>query len=500
MPRFAAVLSPIALLMTSTIASADVTPEEVWESWQEWMSAYNGEVTVGSETRDGDTLSVENIAMLMDIPDGKMSAITESLTFTDNGDGTVSITMAPEYTVKMNADPADAEAFDMTMRLVQEGMTMLVSGTPDEMSYSLTADSYGVVIDEVLAEGIKQPLTFEIMANELTGNYDTTTGDALNVEYVLNAASTLINMTFEDPETDETAAFSSTIQGLEMTGTSALPEGGLSDNPAMMMSAGLMGDGGYTFDSSASTFSFEGNGEMLSGAGTSEGGNLDVSMDENGVGYKGTTRGLNLNIQTGELPFPLSFAMAEYGFDFLMPLTKSEEPQDFGLALNLSDFTMADALWNMFDPGTILPREPATVSFDIDGKANWFFDLMDPEQAAALETAETPGEIHALDLNNLLIELAGAKLTGDGAFEFDNSDTSTFEGMPRPEGAVNLKLEGGNSLIDKLISMGLLPQEQAMGARMMLGLFATPTGEDELTSKIEVTEDGQVLANGQRLR
>ncbi len=499
MPRFAA-LPTLALLLSTTAAHADVTPEQVWDSWQDWMTAYNGDITIGSERRDGDTLNVENIAMLMEIPDGEVSAITQSLAFTDNGDGTVSVTMAPDYTIKMNADPADAEAFDMTMRMVQEGMTMLVSGTPEKMTYALTADSYGLVVDEVLAEGIKQPLMLEVMTTDVTGTYETTAGETMDVSYVLNAANTLVNMNFEDPEASETAAFSSTVQGLSMTGTSVLPEGGLSDNPALMMSAGLMGDAGYTFDSSASTFSFEGNGDTLSGTGTSEGGNLAVAMTEDGIGYKGTTRGLNMNVQTGDLPFPLSFAMAEYGFDFLMPMSKSEEPQDFGLALNLSDFTMADALWNMFDPGTILPRDPATVSFDIDGKANWFFDLMDPEQAAALESAETPGEIHALDLNNLLVELAGAKLTGDGAFEFDNSDTTTFDGLPRPEGTVNLKLEGGNGLIDKLISMGLLPEDQAMGARMMLGLFATPTGEDELTSKIEVTEDGQVLANGQRLR
>jgi hypothetical protein len=35
---------------------------------------------------------------------------------------------------------------------------------------------------------------------------------------------------------------------------------------------------------------------------------------------------------------------------------------------------------------------------------------------------------------------------------------------------------------------------------MMMGLFATPTGEDELTSTIEVNEQGHLLANGQRLQ
>ena len=73
--------------------------------------------------------------------------------------------------------------------------------------------------------------------------------------------------------------------------------------------------------------------------------------------------------------------------------------------------------------------------------------------------------------------------------------------MPKPTGSLDLTLVGGNGLIDKLVAMGLLPEEQAMGARMMMGLFAVPgDGEDSLKSKLEINEDGHVLANGQRLK
>ena len=78
---------------------------------------------------------------------------------------------------------------------------------------------------------------------------------------------------------------------------------------------------------------------------------------------------------------------------------------------------------------------------------------------------------------------------------FDNSS-----GTPKPLGAVDMQLVGGNALIDKLVGMGLVPEDQAMGARMMMGLFAVPTGEDQLTSKIEFKEDGGVYANGQRIQ
>jgi hypothetical protein len=62
-------------------------------------------------------------------------------------------------------------------------------------------------------------------------------------------------------------------------------------------------------------------------------------------------------------------------------------------------------------------------------------------------------------------------------------------------------LEGANGLIDNLIKMGLVSDSDAMGARMMMGMFGVPgEGEDTLTSEIKVSEDGQILANGQRIK
>ncbi|MGR3467113.1 MAG: DUF2125 domain-containing protein, partial [Shimia sp.] len=124
-------------------------------------------------------------------------------------------------------------------------------------------------------------------------------------------------------------------------------------------------------------------------------------------------------------------------------------------------------------------------------------DIMDPE---AMERADVPAEINSLSIEALSLSAAGASLDGEGAFTFDNSDLSTFDGFPRPEGSATIDIAGANMLIDNLIAMGLLPQDQAMGARMMLGLFATPTGDDQLQSVIAVNEEGHVLANGQRLR
>ena len=185
-----------------------------------------------------------------------------------------------------------------------------------------------------------------------------------------------------------------------------------------------------------------------------------------------------------------------------MPVIESETMQDYAANLELSDFTMSDQLWSMIDPAGQLPRDPATLRVDLDGTGRLFLDLLDPGEVEDLEGRDSvPGEVESLTLNALVLELAGARLSGEGAFTFDSDDLESFGGAPAPEGTLDLRLVGGNALLENLVAMGLVPEDQASGMRMMMGLFARPgEGEDELVSRIEVTEDGQIIANGQRLK
>ena len=100
----------------------------------------------------------------------------------------------------------------------------------------------------------------------------------------------------------------------------------------------------------------------------------------------------------------------------------------------------------------------------------------------------------------MIVDALGAKLTGNGAVTFEHDENGPT--ALKPSGAVDLKLVGGNTLIDTLVSSGLLPAQMAMGARMMMGMFAVPAEgeEDTLKSKLEFTRDGQILANGQRIK
>jgi len=155
----------------------------------------------------------------------------------------------------------------------------------------------------------------------------------------------------------------------------------------------------------------------------------------------------------------------------------------------------------LFDPAAVLPRDPATIDVNLTGQTTVFQDFMNFAKMMELSNDDVPLELNALTVKNFLISAAGASLSGTGDFAFNNDDLTSFDGMPAPSGSAELQIAGANGLIDKLIQMGLIAESDAMGARMMMGMLAVPgDGDDTLKSKLEITEDGQILANGQRIK
>jgi hypothetical protein len=263
-----------------------------------------------------------------------------------------------------------------------------------------------------------------------------------------------------------------------------------------MVGAGLATSGTTTHGPATLTVTGTSAGSAFKIDGAYQSGTYDVAIGESGLDYGYTGRGFTLAASGDQIPFPdASLSAEEIGSRLAMPVTVSEEPGDVALALRLVGFSLSDQLWSMLDPGAVLPRDPASLVVDVTGKANWLVDVFDPALANTPMDAP-PGELHALTVREILLRIAGAELTGSGDFTMNNDAP-----MPMPAGTLNLRLVGGNGLIDKLVQMGLVPEDQAMGARMMLGLFARPgDGEDTLVSEITLQEDGAILANGQRIR
>jgi hypothetical protein len=381
------------------------------------------------------------------------------------------------------------------MLVENDGLGMTVSGDPDELTYDFKADRYAIKIDSL--EGDAAITMFNMF-----GSYSVMQDTLSRIGYDFTIGTIDIDVLFREAGGEGVVKGNADMTDLIMSAKMATPQDMdmTADQPPFV--DGLAFEGGYSFGDLRYAFDFNADGEAASGTATSEGGQLAFSFDVDGASYVGETRGIDVSLLIpSEFPFPIEATMAQYGFDFRVPLSQGDDgPRDARMAFNFTELAISEMLWGLFDQGAVLPRDPITVAVGIDAQVTPFFDFLDPAQQEAAMISDIPGELNSATITDLTIKGAGAEITGDGAFTFDNSDLETFDGLPRPTGQVNFAINGANALIDNLIAMGLIPQGQAMMPRMMMGMFTTPVGDDMLTSTSEINNEGHVLANGQCLR
>jgi uncharacterized protein DUF2125 len=510
MPRYTQLAqgAALALCWSATAAMAELTAADVWADWKSYIAS-SGYSLTASEAQADDTLTISNLNLSMDLSDdegnGTINVTLDKVRFIEQGDGTVAIELPDTSAFIMSFAPDTGEKVNVTLNFNQTEPVMSVAGEPAELTYNYAAQAGAIILSELMVDGIT--LGDEIAKVDITtGNIgyvaNMSVGELRSIEQDMQIAAIGYDMQFADPEGEGSLKLRGAVQNLTFEGGGDIPVEADTRDINAMLNNGFGIDGTFTTTGGSYEMSFSGPDGSGTANGTSQGADIRVAMDAAGLIYDIVQRNVVVNMLLTEFPFPVSFSASELGTSVHMPLQKSAEAQDFGFALSMKDFTMADVLWGLFDPTGQLPRDPATIAVDLSGKAKVLFDFLDPDQAAILdETGAAPGELNAVTLNALEVDAVGARLTGTGDFVFDNSDLVTFDGMPRPEGAVDLSLVGGNALLDKLVGMGLLPEDQAMGARMMMGLFAVPgDGPDTLKSRIEVNQEGHVLANGQRIR
>lgn len=493
----------LATLMMAQSALADVTPQQVWTDFKGYLEGY-GYTINGTEAMSGDTLTVSDINMTVPLPEeeGTITMAMSEMVFEADG-GAVDVSWPAEMPVDLTI-MADGETVEVGLLYKTEGLDMTVSGDVDDTTWDFAASSLVVSLNKLVVEGETIPrdnARGQLAMNGVTSRSAMATGDLRNITQEMAIEQLTYDVAAQDPDNPENnMLIKGGMNGVSYRGTGALPKELDPEDPAAIFRAGFDVSGTFGYESGESQFNFVDRSESMAFQSSSEGGGGSIAMNGTSWSYDYLVRGLDLQVAGSEVPFPVSLKASEFGGGVTMPVSKTEVPQDVAMSVNLSDFQMNDMIWQIFDPSAQLPRDPATIAIDLTGKARMLFDIFDPEQAEMMEDAEMPAELHEVTLNSLMVKAVGAMLTGNGAFTFDNSDLQTFGGMPRPQGELNAELTGGNALIDKLIAMGLLPEEEAMGFRMMMSMFTVAKGDDVLSSKIEVNEQGHVLANGQRIQ
>ena len=506
MNRFSAAAA-LSLSAVASQAPADVTPEQVWENFQAYIMRFGSAEMTATTSRDGADLNVTGIIYNAVFPedDSALMVTMPDMVLTDDGDGTVTISYSAVSDIVLSVTEVGlTDSFALTM--TQDGFTVSVEGAPGNVTYAPTAQSVEFALTGMSTGGeVLSPEEFSMSmaTGSVSGDMTVVQADGRFVlTYDVALASLAYEMGFDDPSFGDSGTFAGEYLNVVSSGVTDILEGGdyaeavdafLYDGE---MTTVLSHEGGQT------SFDLIDSLGVTTGRLASSGMSLRAEASPLSTGFSFEVVDQSVMLSFPDFPLPLDLTLEKANFGMQIPLDPSTEPEDAAMSIALDSFAMGDALWNLFDPGQVLSRAPANVAMVLDARVTPFVNLLD--NAALQEVlfaGQMPAEVNSLTLSTLLVEAAGAALLGEGSFTFDNSDMMTIPGVPRPEGQLDLTIIGANGLIDNLIALGLLPAEDAMGMRMMLGMFTVlGDGPDTATSKIEINAEGHILANGQRIQ
>ena len=493
-----------SLLALSTALSApafaDVTAADVWANQQAFLGAI-GINASGTLTADTLTNPLFNIVLPMGV--ATLQIRTDSITFEENSDGSVTISYPSPMALTFAGGVQGEGSTTGTINVTHDGYTITATGTPGDVTYAADARNLRMEIGDFTTDAADAPdMTVEgfLALDFWTGQSRVTEGNMITHTSTSEVGTSTADFTIAGEGL--TSQSIQTTLPIRSVVNATLPLGG---SDLMNLSSALRDGLNVSIDSSGEGSSSETvtllEGEVFNSQTTSTGPQVaNLSISEEGVAVLGEATDFAM-VMNDQLLFlgDLEFGISSISANFDIPVNASDEEQDFQLAVGLNGIAMGDAIWNLFDPAGQLSRDPAEVSFDVTGTGTSSIDLLDFAAISQL-MGPPPIEVDQVTIESLRIALAGAEATATGAMTFDWTDFQTIPGFARPEGQVVINLNGANQLMDALANMGLFTIDDLMMPRMMLGMFATPVGDDMLTSTVEVNEQGHVLANGQRLQ
>ena len=208
------------------------------------------------------------------------------------------------------------------------------------------------------------------------------------------------------------------------------------------------------------------------------------------VSSSATAKDIAYKVSAMGMP-PMNVTMDESVGSIAVPLDNVDDVKQAVMQIEMTGLELDPMLWAMFDPQGLLPKEKANLEIDLSADMKWV-QKMDTFDATQLATG-LPVDFENVKINALNLNAMGAELKTDGSF---NVDSSSFP--PAASGTANVSVKGVNALMGNLTKAGLLPAQNAMMAKGMMGIFFKQGGEgvDHLTSQIMIAPNGSITANG----
>lgn len=476
--------------LTASPALADLTATGLWENWREIAALQGRELTAEGVEETESGLLLTGLAVVEEDESVSFSVRMDQIELVEI-EGAVDLLIATPQSVFVEIEDSDAEDMKATFTLDGSALALSVKGSLETPDYTFGAEALSLSLAELTTEGAPLPAMAAIELADLSGSLFgwSAASDEL-AKGSVSATGVALALDVEDPESGFRIQSALNQESLEATLEATPPkqDGGYSEMDVEV---------GPTEISSVQVI--PGQGEAASSFKQASGA-YKLRVADGRADYEARINMADVTAADSRMPQgPVQFSIDESDLKFSLPLETAEDPQSVTVAMILGDITFPEALWSQADPAMAIPRNPANFALDLE--------------ADVMVTDATPPSLDALAdggpnflplgfrLSGLALEIAGAKLEAMGDFVFEAGGVnSPIPGSLNPVGELDLSVSGGLTLLQQLVAAGLVPQEQALGAQMMLGMFATPGEGDTLTSTIVSESGGGLVINGTRLR
>ena len=145
--------SAASLLLGTTAGFADVTNADVWENWQGYMTSMGYEISA-NESVSGNVLKITDVTMQMDFTLGndRMNATMPEIQFTEQGDGSVHITIPEKTIFDIDLTLESGEAVSTSIGYSQDGLNMIVTCDPDNFNYAYSANALDMTLGNLTVD------------------------------------------------------------------------------------------------------------------------------------------------------------------------------------------------------------------------------------------------------------------------------------------------------------------------------------------------------------
>jgi uncharacterized lipoprotein YbaY len=518
-------------------ARAEITADELWALAQASVAEAGGSLTA-QENRRGPTLVLRRARI--DLGEGVFLNLPD-ITLRETPERAVAVELPARFPLAFDLPGTGNDPSEVTLTVSAPDFALLIRNL-EEMAadFSLKAPSLTVSLDPVnFPPGSKDrpdDLFLALAAADIAVDHNHTLEPvektiALDTTLSLGAIHAEMRADIPSESTDidltfDLASLAGAFRIIVPPGAEAAVANSANGDPGFatfldLLDRGMLLDAKLDYDAVAMVFdgTVPDTGRTALSLSMASGGTT-AKLDRTEFVYDSTTGATRVFYQgtNTEIPLPeFEFSLDEYRIAALWGLPGGgtwgspagqvnsggaralPTAGKWGLIYELTGLTVSPGLWDLFDPGRTIPRDP--ISFVVDLSGDYALDpkVLEPAWKSLPEDPPPFSEI-SVKLAEFLIAGAGASITGKGDVVLDFLAMKTIDDVPEAKGSVGFVTMGVNGLLDRLASLGLLSDSDLQGARLALMFIGKiEGGQDRLVTTLDFDGAGITL-NGQKIR